>query len=138
MLSKSNSIKTIPLLRTVFLFFVGASGYFCIELLFRGYSHWTMMLCGGISLVSMNSINTLMHSKPLYVRAAACALAITFWELMFGIFDNLIMRWHVWDYSKMPLNFMGQICLSFSLCWYLLSVPICAILSKISFRSPLN
>ena len=60
----------------------------------------------------------------LPIRATICALFITAIELIFGIFDNLIMGWQVWDYSEMPLNFMGQICLSFSLYWYLLSVSI--------------
>ena len=51
------------------------------------------------------------------------------------LFDNIIMGWQVWDYSEIPLNFMGQICLSFSLCWYLLSLPLCILTSNLVKKS---
>ena len=55
-----------------------------------------------------------------------------------GVADNLVMGWNVWDYSSMPLNLYGQICLPFSGLWFLLCIPafgICSIAAK-RFRLP--
>lgn len=117
------------------LFAVGAIGYFCIEMLYRGHSHWTMMICGGTSLVFIHEFNKKFPRVFLPARAAVCASFITALELIFGIFDNVIMGWNVWDYSEMPLNFMGQICPSFSIYWYLLSLPLCILSSKFAKKS---
>ena len=48
------------------------------------------------------------------------------------------LGWNVWDYSSMPLNLYGQICLPFSGLWFLLCIPafgICSIAAK-RFRLP--
>ncbi len=123
------------LLATSSLFVLGAIGYFFIEIVFRGHSHWSMMLCGGISLAFIGGLNAKFPYAFLPVKAAICAVFITAVELIFGIFDNVIMGWQVWDYSEMPLNFMGQICLSFSLCWYLLSIPLCILTANLAKKS---
>ena len=34
---------------------------------------------------------------------------------------NIILKEHVWDYSGVPLNFLGQVCVPFSLIWFALS-----------------
>lgn len=47
---------------------------------------------------------------------------ITFIELVFGIIFNIILKKNVWDYSKMPFNFKGQICLLYSVFWGILSL----------------
>jgi uncharacterized membrane protein len=41
---------------------------------------------------------------------------------MAGIIVNLAFKWGVWDYSQMPYNFMGQICLLYFNLWFLLSL----------------
>jgi uncharacterized membrane protein len=100
-------------------------GYFLyslVEIVGRGYTHWTMSLTGGIILAALYSINSL-RSLTLWKSCFIGALLITAVEFAVGIFDNIIMHWEVWDYSDLPLNFMGQICLFFSLYWYILCIP---------------
>ena len=46
---------------------------------------------------------------------------ITLLELVMGIIVNIKLHWNIWDYSDMPINFKGQVCLTFSLMWILLS-----------------
>jgi uncharacterized membrane protein len=46
---------------------------------------------------------------------------ITGAELVTGIIVNIWLGLNVWDYSAIPTNIMGQICLPFSLLWVLLS-----------------
>lgn len=48
-------------------------------------------------------------------------LIITGIELLFGVVFNILLDEKVWDYSRVPLNFLGQICLPFSIAWFGLS-----------------
>jgi len=36
---------------------------------------------------------------------------------------NILLEKNVWDYSHIPLNFLGQICLPFSGAWFMLYFP---------------
>ena len=102
-----------------FIFLTGALGYCLLEILWRGYIHPSMGIAGGISLVGIYYISKLSCSRLL--RAVLSTILITVTELIFGIFLNIIFHLNIWDYSKMPFNFMGQICLSFSFLWFVLS-----------------
>ncbi|MEG2039431.1 MAG: hypothetical protein RRZ73_06860 [Oscillospiraceae bacterium] len=60
-------------------------------------------------------------------------LIILISEFLVGCIVNLWLGWNVWDYSREPFNFMGQICLMFSFLWLLMSifiVQICNLLEK--------
>lgn len=50
------------------------------------------------------------------------AIFITVMEFATGEILNIWLELGVWDYSKMPMNFRGQICLPFSLLWILISL----------------
>lgn len=110
-------------------FALGGTSYYALELVFRGYSHWSMAICGGICLDAIYHINRKWKQKPLLLRAAAGSALITAVELLCGCLVNLTFHLGVWDYSHMPLNFLGQICLPFSLLWMGLCIPICAVCS---------
>ncbi|MBR6968746.1 MAG: hypothetical protein IKH78_09450 [Ruminococcus sp.] len=111
-------------------------GYFCyslIEIVMRGYTHWTMSLTGGAVLSVLYALN----SRRTMTLIRSCLLGtvmITAIELTVGIFDNLIMDWQVWDYSDMPLNFLGQICIPFSCFWFVLCIPARFLCRRISRR----
>jgi uncharacterized membrane protein len=49
------------------------------------------------------------------------ACIITILEFITGCIVNLYFKWNVWDYSHLPLNLLGQICLPFSIIWFFLS-----------------
>ncbi len=55
--------------------------------------------------------------KHIIYKSLLCALTVTAVELTFGIILNLILKLDVWDYTNIPLNFLGQICLPFTLVW---------------------
>lgn len=116
----------------IITFFMGFFLYSLVEIVGRGYTHWTMSLTGGIIFSALYAINS-CKGITLIRSCFVGALLITAVEFAVGIFDNIIMRWEVWDYSKLPLNFMGQICLFFSLYWYILCIPayyLCRLLRK--------
>jgi len=118
------------------VFGIGGMGYVLIELLWRGYTHWTMLLLGGISFSAIYFIeNTFRYS--LLIKSAAASLFITAAELVTGFIVNILLGWDVWDYSDVFLNIAGQICPLFSFFWFLLCVPafkLCALLSARSKR----
>ena len=99
------------------LFTVGGSGYALIEYLWRGRTHWTMVIAGGVCFICFSVIADKFQTKSLVFKSSLCALSVTAVELIFGIVFNLVFKMNVWDYSSMPLNFLGQICALFTLLW---------------------
>ena len=106
-----------------FLFFAGGAIYCMIELLWRGHTHWTMYILGGICFVIMGLLNEHKFSwkDSLFVQSLISAVVITVFEFFTGCVVNLWLGWNVWDYSHMPFNLLGQICLSFFILWIPLS-----------------
>ena len=103
------------------MFIFGAIGYPLLELLWRGRTHWTMSLAGGICTVLLLTVSRLPLSRPILWLLGA--LSITAVEFAVGCIVNRWLDWGVWDYSKLPLNVWGQISLPFSLLWFVLSIP---------------
>lgn len=111
------------------LFCIGALGYGGIEYLYRGHTHWTMLVAGGLCLVGLHALNQRLFRLPLLVRAAAGAGLITAVELAFGLIFNRGLHMQVWDYSTQWGNLLGQICPLYSFFWFLLCIPIVYCLS---------
>ena len=115
----------------VLIFIVGAAGYAGVEYLYRGYTHWTMVLTGGACLLAFYCYTKETKDTPLLVQAAAGACIVTVFEFCVGVVVNLWYGWHVWDYSREPGNLLGQICPLFSFIWFLL----CLIIRIFSLRT---
>ena len=103
------------------IFGVGAIGYGIIEILWRGHTHWSMLIAGGVSFSGLGTIARKMKKATLFVKAIMGGALITAVEYVFGIIFNIFLGKKVWDYSHMPLNFHGQICALYSFFWTLLS-----------------
>ena len=99
------------------IFATGAAGYFLLETLWRGYSHWSMAAAGGISLLLLIKTFRKLKNAPHYFKALAGGIIITAVELLFGIVFNLFLGMSVWNYSSVPGNILGQICPVYSLIW---------------------
>lgn len=97
------------------LFTVGGLGYVGMELLWRGWSHYSMFLAGGCCFLLLGGLNRTEPRLPLPARILAGAGVITTVELAAGLLFN--RQYQVWDYRGLPLNFCGQICLPFFLLW---------------------
>lgn len=108
------------MVKRLVLFAIGGIIYMIIELLWRGWSHWSMFFLGGLCFVLVGSMNKLIN-LPLPVKAAAGAVSITLLEFVSGCVVNLYLHMDVWSYEGAPLNIMGQICLPYTLLWFILS-----------------
>ena len=115
------------------VFTVGGVGYPIIEYLWRGYSHWTMELVGGICFLAIFETEKRLKNSPLLLKCLLSASIITTVELISGILFNVIMNMDIWNYSDMPCNFIGQICLPYTFLWFLLSFPLLYLCRFIQF-----
>ena len=105
-------------LKEVFLAAAGGLLYIILELAWRGHSHWTMFILGSLCFALIGAINELLPwCMPLWKQALIGAAIITVLELLTGCIVNLWLGWAVWDYSDMPLNLLGQICVPYILLW---------------------
>ena len=98
-----------------FLFAFGGTVYYTLEVLFRGFSHWSMFILGGICMVFFAWQGQMTGwQDPLYVQIARCTLFVICGEFITGIIVNKWMGWEVWDYSDQPFHLFGKICLPFA------------------------
>lgn len=108
--------------QTAILGYLGGMLYVLLEWLWRGRSHPSMFLLGGLCFVLLGGFNEGQRPElPLWLQALMGAAVITALELACGLVVNQVLGWAVWDYSHLPLNVLGQICLPFSLLWVPLS-----------------
>jgi len=113
--------------RTIFKYLIlgniGGIVYVFIELLYRGFSHWTMYIVAAISFILIGLINEYISwNMKLWKQMLIGACIVTFMEFISGYIINIKLGWQVWDYSNLPFNIMGQICLPFSIIWFFISL----------------
>ena len=104
----------------VMVFVLGGMAYGLLETLFRGFTHWSMVITGGACAVSLYIMMDWLNRQPLVLAALAGAVMITSYEFAVGCIVNLKMGWNVWDYSAMEGNLLGQICPVFTGVWFVL------------------
>ena len=110
------------ILKLCVLALIGGITYMLIELAWRGYSHISMFILGSLCFLLLGGINEFLPWELGFVwHMLIGAGIVTILELIFGIVVNVWLELEVWDYSNLPFNFMGQICLPFSFAWTLLS-----------------
>jgi uncharacterized membrane protein len=101
---------------------IGGLIYSLIEIIYRGYTHWSMVIVGGLAFYLIGRINEHIEWDMLiYKQMLIGTMIITTLEFITGIIVNLIFKWNVWDYSDLPFNILGQICLPFSIIWFFIS-----------------
>ena len=111
------------ILKYLTLFLIGGITYYFIEILYRGYSHFSMVIVGGLCFVLIGSINEFSNKEiPLLLQRLISVFIVDIIELFSGIIINKILLLNVWDYSNLKFNFLGQISLRSSIAWFFLSL----------------
>ena len=99
----------------LFLWTAGGAIYYLFEILFRGFSHWSMFGLGGICFLFTYLQGKVTGWKDsLWVQVLRSTIFVVACEFITGIFVNKWMKWQVWDYSDQPFQLFGQICLPFA------------------------
>lgn len=104
------------------LFLLGGCMYLAIELAWRGYSHPSMFVLGGICFVIVGLINQVLpRNTGLFWQSIIGASFITAAELVTGLIVNRWLGLQVWDYSHLPYNLFGQVSLRYFFLWIVLA-----------------
>ncbi len=109
--------------KPITIFLTGALIYSLVEIAFRGFTHWTMAVTGGIIFSVLYRLNSGLINTPLWAKCLLGSVIITSFEFTVGVIVNIILHWNVWDYSAVPLNLLGQVCLPFTALWFLICIP---------------
>lgn len=106
------------------LFYLGGCAYMGLELMWRGRTHGSMFLAGGLCFLLIGHLEQVRPRLSLLPRALTGAGIITMVELATGLAAN--REYEVWDYRGRPGNLWGQICPGFTILW--IPVALAAIL----------
>ena len=105
--------------KNIVLFSIGGVIYLMIEIIWRYLmnrpdTHWTMFIVGGLAFLIIGSINEYFTWEiPIWLQSIIGTIAVTVLEFISGCVLNIWLGLNIWDYSNMPLNLFGQICVPF-------------------------
>ena len=99
-------------------FLFGALCYPALEMCWRGRTHWSMAIAGGLSSALIFRVSRFRGRNAC--KALFCTAGITIIEYTAGKAVN--RRFKVWDYRRLPLNLQGQVCVPYMVLWYGMSL----------------
>ena len=108
-------------IKYLILLLVGGTAYYYIEILARGFSHWTMFIVGGICFILIGIINEITPKMSLLKQMLLSAVIITVVEFIAGCILNIWLEMNIWDYTDEIGNIFGQVCPKHTCYWFLLS-----------------
>ncbi len=106
----------------LFVYIIGGVSYSLIEIFFRGYTHWSMIITGGVCFLLFYIMNFSLNIG-IIGKCFLASFIITSLELIVGYFVNIVFNLNVWSYSGLPFNYLGQVCLLYSGIWFLFGIP---------------
>ncbi len=113
--------------KSLILFLIFGIIYYGLETLWRGYSHFSMVIVGGLCGLLIGYINEYSETIVIWKQCFIATGIVVVIEFVSGCILNLWLSLGVWDYSHMPFNLLGQVCLQFTVLWFCLSL-ICILL----------
>lgn len=115
------------------LFIIGGIIYGAIEIIWRGHTHPAMLLAGGISTLILALICIKLKDEKFFYKVVLGSLGITAVELVFGLIFNIGLKMNIWDYSNLKFNFLGQICILFTVIWGFICVAAIPIVEQLIY-----
>lgn len=96
--------------------------YGLLEILWRGYTHWSMIALAAVLCIPLDLANNhIPWGMPLALQALIGGLTVTAAELAAGLVLNVWLGLGIWDYSGLWGNLWGQICPEYTALWCLLA-----------------
>ncbi|WP_157047722.1 putative ABC transporter permease [Cellulosilyticum ruminicola] len=81
-----------------------------------------MGILDGIYFILIGLINNIFSFDfSSILQMLISAFIITILEFLSGMLLNIYLGLHILDYSHLPCNILGQVCLSFFVIWFFLS-----------------
>ena len=78
--------------------------YTNIEMIFRGYTHPSMIIVGGICGMLAGLINDITPAMKMYKQCILSAVIITVVEYISGWILNIKLGLNIWDYTNLKFN----------------------------------
>ena len=128
-------MSRLPVMPAVFI--LGGGCYVLLELLWRGRSHASMFVVGGICCMLLLALSR-ADGIPFAARCLLGGAVITAVEFAAGCVLNLWLGLNVWDYSALPAHFMGQVSLPYSALWCVLcafALPLLRVAERVMPRA---
>lgn len=113
------------------VFSFGSVMYGLLEVVFRGHTHWTMILLGGTVFSLLYFLDMVTEKRNYVLKCFAGSAIISSMEFLCGYIVNVRLNMQVWDYSGIKYNVMGQVCPKYAAVWFMLCVPAFALSSFI-------
>ena len=107
--------------KNIIIFLIFGISYYLLEVLWRGYSHWTMIIVGGLCGLLIGLINEITPKMNTVLQMLLGSVIVTIIEFVTGYIINIKLDLNVWDYSNLKFNILGQVSLLFSILWFFLS-----------------
>lgn len=96
-------------IKEAILAIIGGITYVIIELIWRGHSHISMFILGGICFVVIGLINEVFPwDFGLLWQSLIGSVIITACEFITGVIVNIWLGLGVWDYSTLPFNILDK------------------------------
>lgn len=103
------------------IFFIFGVSYVFLEIFYRGYSDISMFFIGGLCGLIIGLINEVTPKMPVLLQMLLGSVIVTCIEFVTGYILNIKLGLHIWDYSNLKFNILGQVSLLFSVLWFFLS-----------------
>ena len=107
--------------KNIIIFIIFGISYYLLEILWRGYSHWTMIIVGGLCGLLIGLINEITPKMNTVLQMLLGSVIVTIIEFVTGYIINIKLDLNIWDYSNLKFNILGQVSLLFSVLWFFLS-----------------
>ena len=103
------------------IFFIFGVSYVFLEVFYRGHSDVSMFFVGCLCGLLIGLINEITPKMPVLLQMLLGSVIVTFIEFVTGYILNIKLGLHIWDYSNLRFNILGQVSLLFSMLWFFLS-----------------
>ena len=114
-------MKLNNIAKNIIIFLIFGISYYLLEILWRGYSHWTMIIVGGLCGLLIGLINEITPKMNTVLQMLLGSVIVTIIEFVTGYIINIKLDLNIWDYSNLKFNILGQVSLLFSVLWFFLS-----------------
>ena len=87
-----------------------------------GWANIFMLPIGGLCGILAGGLNQNKHFYRLKMiwQSFFGAIIVLIAEFASGLILNIWLNMNIWDYSDLPFNIMGQICLLYGILWFLM------------------
>ena len=114
-------------LNIILNFFMGLAVGFVLEFIYRSHEHKRLVRPKLVDVQMYALIGAFLallsfFEMPLVYKLVLIFIVPTLVEFLTGYLDLKMKKIRLWNYSHEEFNFMGFICLRFSLYWFLISL----------------